>query len=93
MKTDVVDLNRLLTTRDMCRMFARDSEMTIQLWRKNDGMPFKLIPGEARANVRFVFEDVEAWAKKRGKRIFWWPKFIEKERGKLEKPIRKYKGA
>ena len=92
MKTDVVDLNRLLTTADMCRMFRRDSEMTIQLWRKNDGMPFKEIPGVSRANIRFVFEDVEKWAKKTGRRIWWVPKFIEDERGKFEAPVKKYKG-
>jgi hypothetical protein len=70
-------------------MFARESEMTIQLWRKNNGMPFIRIPGVAREGIRFLFEDVEQWASKRKKRIYWVPPFIEKERGKFKKPIKK----
>jgi len=89
MSSNVVDLSKLLTTQDICRMFARQSEMTIQLWRKNDGMPIIKIPGIARNTIRFDFEAVEKWAKKVNKRIYWVPEWVEKERGEFKPPIKK----
>lgn len=61
-------LNSMLTTADLCRMFQK-TPMTIHLWRKNKGLPAVVIPGGKRPTVRFVAKDVIRWAKKNGYEI------------------------
>ena len=44
------------------KLFGKSS-ITLELWRKNKGLPFVVIPGDGRPAIRFVLADVLAWAK------------------------------
>lgn len=50
-------------------LFHRSGQ-TIDLWRKQEGLPYVLIPGGDRAVVRFREERVLEWARANGKRIY-----------------------
>jgi hypothetical protein len=55
-------LRRLWTTHDVCRALSV-TPMTVQNWRRKKDLPAVVFPGNARASVRFVPEEVESWAK------------------------------
>jgi hypothetical protein len=59
-------LDHLWTTQDLCRGFDKEA-MTIYLWRKNEDLPAIRIAGDRRDTIRFVPNDVLAWAKRKGK--------------------------
>ena len=63
-----MNLQELLSTKDLCRLFNR-TPMTIYLWRMNLGLPFISIPGVEKAPVRFDLEKVSEWAEEKGKEM------------------------
>lgn len=65
-------ISTLMTHSDVCRLF-RKSELTIMLWRQNDGLPAIRIPGESRDTLRYERNAVMSWAKAKGKRVFIKP--------------------
>jgi hypothetical protein len=56
-------LRSLWTTNDVCRVLKRTS-MTVHTWRQTRGLPAIEVPGSKRPAIRFVPDDVLAWAKK-----------------------------
>jgi len=56
-------LRALWTTADVCRVLKRTS-MTVHTWRQTRGLPALEVPGSKRPAIRFVPNDVYAWAKK-----------------------------
>lgn len=56
-------LRALWTTADVCRVLKRTS-MTVHTWRQTRGLPALEVPGSKRPAIRFVPDDVLAWAKK-----------------------------
>lgn len=59
----------LLTIRDLERILGR-TELTIQHYRRSEGLPCIVIPGDARPTVRFRRSEVLAWARERGKEVY-----------------------
>lgn len=66
-------LNGYVDTAYLCRLFKRSS-LTIGLWRKHEGLPYILLPGDARDAIRFVRTDVVAWAKRTGHDVYLVPR-------------------
>lgn len=56
-------INKLWTTADVQRALGR-SHQTIKTWRKDYNLPTVCIRGDAKPALRFVPEDVRAWARK-----------------------------
>lgn len=50
----------------LCRLFSR-SDLTINHWRKFEGLPFIEIPGAGRPTIRFALDAVRQWALDHGK--------------------------
>jgi len=61
-------INSLWTSDDVCAYFGV-TPMTVYLWRQNRGLPALVFPGNARNAVRFVPDEVRAWAAKMGIKI------------------------
>lgn len=55
-------LQALWTTADVCRILRRTS-MTVHTWRQTRGLPALEVPGSKRPAIRFVPDDVYAWAR------------------------------
>lgn len=63
-------LDQLWTTQDLCSRFASEpTAMTIFTWRRDRGLPFIKVPGTKRDTIRFVPNDVKAWARKNGLKL------------------------
>ena len=58
-------LAELLTIKKLCKMF-RVSEMTVYTWKRYRGLPFISVPSDARPAIRFLPQEVAAWAKREG---------------------------
>lgn len=56
-------LRALWTTADVCRVFKVTS-MTVITWRQNRGLPALEVPGTKRPAIRFIPNEVLAWAKR-----------------------------
>jgi hypothetical protein len=56
-------LRALWTTADVCRVLKVTS-MTVITWRQTRGLPALEVPGSKRPAIRFVPNDVLAWAKR-----------------------------
>ena len=54
-------LEGLWTTQDLVRRF-RVTAMTIHQWRQARDLPALVLEGEGRPAIRYVPEDVRAWA-------------------------------
>jgi len=54
-------INRCWTISDLEKRF-RVTGMTIHNWRNNRGLPAVVIKSETRPAIRFVPDDVRAWA-------------------------------
>lgn len=57
------------TVSDLQKRF-RKSGMTIHLWRVNRGLPAVVIEGSGRAAIRFIPEEVRAWAEKMEQKMY-----------------------
>ena len=62
-------LASLWSSQEVARLFGV-TPMTIWLWRENRGLPKVELKGTARPAIRFVPEDVLAWAKARQIRMY-----------------------
>lgn len=62
-------LNRLWTVQDLISRF-RVTHQTIHNWRKESGLPAIDVPGTNRNTLRFIPEDVRAWAKRKQKKLY-----------------------
>lgn len=62
-------LHTLWTTQDVMRVFRR-SEMTINIWRREHGMPYFLIPSDQRPAIRYDSDLVREWADNKGKEMY-----------------------
>jgi len=60
-------VNRLLTTEDICKMF-QVTYMTVYTWKNKRGLPCVTINGENRATIRYHPDDVNKWAAREGLR-------------------------
>lgn len=56
-------IKNLWNTHDLCRVL-QVSPMTVQNWRKRKDLPAVVFPGKSRATIRFIPEEIEAWAKR-----------------------------
>lgn len=56
-------LDGLVSTQHLMAVF-NVTDMTIYLWRRHRGLPAIVIPGKGRNAVRYVMQDVVAWAEK-----------------------------
>lgn len=61
-------LRDLWTIEDVCERLSR-TPVTIATWRRERNLPTVIIPGSLRPTIRFVPEEVTAWAKENGIRI------------------------
>jgi hypothetical protein len=61
-------LEELWTVQELARR-AHRTAYTIHLWRANKGLPAVVIPGDQRATIRFVPNDVRKWARSEGIQI------------------------
>ena len=55
-------LSELWTVNDICARYGV-TKMTVFLWRRDRGLPAVVIEGEKRPSIRFVPDDVKAWAR------------------------------
>jgi hypothetical protein len=62
----VETLTDLMTEQQVARMFNR-SPLTVRVWRKQNGMPYVLIPGDVRHGLRFRYKRLMAWAEATGR--------------------------
>jgi len=60
-------LDRLITVKQAMYMFDV-SQPTIQSWR-DKGMPTVIVKSKERPAIRFVVDDIKAWAKENGKTV------------------------
>lgn len=58
----------LVTTGYLCRLFNRSS-LTVNNWRRYEGMPYVEIPGDGRASIRYELSAVLKWAQENGKSV------------------------
>lgn len=54
-------LTGLMTTGEVARLFNRDKQ-TVNVWRREKGLPFVRIPGDARDTIRYRRAAVLEWA-------------------------------
>jgi hypothetical protein len=59
----------LVDTSYLCRVFNR-SDLTVQLWRQNKGLPHVVIKGDKRDAIRYYLPEVTEWAARNNVRIF-----------------------
>jgi hypothetical protein len=69
MPENVTVIEDLVDTNYVMQLFRR-SELTIAYWRKNDGLPYVRIKGNARDTIRFDRKAVLRWAKKNHRRMY-----------------------
>lgn len=63
---DVERIKGLLTTEQVAKVFGK-TVLTVLTWRKEEGLPYVVIPGEDRHTIRFRVKRVRAWADKQGR--------------------------
>ena len=62
MRPNAEVLTGLITIQEVCRIFGK-TRLTVKQWRDVRGLPYVLIPGDGRDDVRYRRKDVLAWAK------------------------------
>lgn len=58
----------LRTTNQLCAVFNR-SWQTINHWRKFEGLPYILVPGDIRPSIRYDWAEVQTWAREKKKEL------------------------
>jgi len=78
-------MNNLLTMDDVCTIFGV-KQMTLWNWRKReiDPMPDIVIPGNERNNIRFDFDEIEAWGRTNEKKMPGLSKIRQKINARVE---------
>lgn len=62
------ELGDLWTMQDICQAL-RVTPMTVTAWRKQRDLPTVVLPGSLRNAVRFIPEEIAAWAARRNIRV------------------------
>jgi hypothetical protein len=61
-------ISKLWTVQELKRRMNK-SNMTIHNWRRERGLPYIEIKGDVRSTIRFVPNEVRAWARKHGQKL------------------------
>jgi hypothetical protein len=65
-------LSGLLTVKDICAMFDI-TDMTVAAWRRKRGMPTLVIGGGKKQTLRFIPEEIQAWARQHNITMIRYP--------------------